>query len=84
MYGIENVGLATPIFSEKANHFFIEVELGLPVVAEVLKAKTADVHGVIIASCKLRGIGLRLQASRPWLYLIAYYSGEALYISKLA
>ena len=44
MNGIQNVSLATAVFSEKSNYLFVEVELDLPVITEILKTKIADEH----------------------------------------
>ena len=60
MDGVQRIGFSAAILPEKGNHFFIEIELSIPVVAEVLKAKTVDKHGRQATGCKLRARNLTI------------------------
>lgn len=45
MNGIENVGLAAPIFAEQADHVLIKPELGFGVVSEIIESEFEDFQG---------------------------------------
>lgn len=58
MYGIEDVGFATPVFAEETNCIFTETELCFMIVTKILETEAAEEHDKLATGRKLQATGL--------------------------